>query len=184
MITRSAISVGVDRMQRNVEPMRRQVEMWQRSELTDVTAKIVIYRAYVRGQTGSSEAPSVRESVFTVVLVKAMAPLAEAKPPSFTIENTSTDPPLFESFSAAGQPLDRKAQSCGRLAGSVGNPGTRQSNRIRRRSARHRWLRFCQQREPLHLLSHHIVPNARLSSGHLPEKGKPLRPASLRRAQA
>jgi hypothetical protein len=28
--------------QRNFEPMRRQVEAWQRSELTDVTAKVVI----------------------------------------------------------------------------------------------------------------------------------------------
>src|SRR5258708_7116661 len=36
------ISVGVDRMQRNFEPMRKQVELWQRSELTDVTAKVVI----------------------------------------------------------------------------------------------------------------------------------------------
>jgi hypothetical protein len=35
------ISVGVDRMQRNFEPMRKQVETWQRSELTDVTAKLV-----------------------------------------------------------------------------------------------------------------------------------------------
>jgi hypothetical protein len=34
------ISVGVDRMQRNFEPMRRQVETWQKSELTDVTAKV------------------------------------------------------------------------------------------------------------------------------------------------
>ncbi len=30
-------SVGVDRMQRNFEPMRKQVEAWQTSELTDVT---------------------------------------------------------------------------------------------------------------------------------------------------
>jgi hypothetical protein len=38
------ISVGVDRMQmqRNFEPMRKQVEAWQKSELTDVTAKVVI----------------------------------------------------------------------------------------------------------------------------------------------
>jgi hypothetical protein len=28
------ISVGVDRMQRNFEPMRKQVEAWQTSELT------------------------------------------------------------------------------------------------------------------------------------------------------
>jgi hypothetical protein len=32
------ISAGVDRMQRNFEPMRKQVEKWQQSELTDVTA--------------------------------------------------------------------------------------------------------------------------------------------------
>jgi hypothetical protein len=40
------ISVGVDRMQRNFEPMRKQ-EAWHRSELTDVTAKVVIYEAFV-----------------------------------------------------------------------------------------------------------------------------------------
>ena len=44
------ISVGVDRMQRNFGPMRKQVEAWQKSELTDVTANIVIYEAFVEGQ--------------------------------------------------------------------------------------------------------------------------------------
>ena len=34
-------------MQRNFEPMQRQVETWQRFELTDVTAKVVIYEAFV-----------------------------------------------------------------------------------------------------------------------------------------
>lgn len=43
-------SVGVDRMQRNFEPMRKQVEAWQRCELTDVTAKVVIYEAFVEGK--------------------------------------------------------------------------------------------------------------------------------------
>ena len=42
------LSVGVDRMQRNFEPMRKQVEVWQRSELTDVTAKVVITRRLSR----------------------------------------------------------------------------------------------------------------------------------------
>jgi hypothetical protein len=37
-------------MQRNFEPMRKQVETWQRSELTDVTAKVVIYEAFVEGK--------------------------------------------------------------------------------------------------------------------------------------
>jgi len=42
--------VGVDRMQRNFEPMRNQVEAWQRSELVDVTAKVVIYEAFAEGR--------------------------------------------------------------------------------------------------------------------------------------
>jgi hypothetical protein len=44
------VSVGVDRMQRNFEPMRTQVEVWQWSALTDVTAKVVIYEAFVEGK--------------------------------------------------------------------------------------------------------------------------------------
>jgi hypothetical protein len=44
------ISAGVDRMQRNFEPMRKQVEAWQESELTDVTVKVVIYEAFVEGK--------------------------------------------------------------------------------------------------------------------------------------
>jgi hypothetical protein len=37
-------------MQRNFEPMRKQVEAWEKSELTDVTAKVVIYQAFVEGK--------------------------------------------------------------------------------------------------------------------------------------
>ena len=60
------ISVGVDRMQRNFEPMRKQVEAWQKSELTDVTAKVVIYEAFVEG---SLEAPKhLARSVHDLVL--------------------------------------------------------------------------------------------------------------------
>ena len=44
------ISVGVDRMQRDFEPMRKQVEAWQRSELTDVTPKVVVSEAFVEGK--------------------------------------------------------------------------------------------------------------------------------------
>ena len=44
------ISVGVDRMQRNFAPMRKQVEAWQRSELTDITANVVISGAFVEGK--------------------------------------------------------------------------------------------------------------------------------------
>lgn len=41
-------------MQRNFQPMQKQMEAWQKSELTDVTAKGVIYEAFVGGKV---EAP-------------------------------------------------------------------------------------------------------------------------------
>jgi hypothetical protein len=44
------LSVGVDRMQRSFEPMRKQVEVWKRTRLPDETAKLVIYRAFVAGE--------------------------------------------------------------------------------------------------------------------------------------
>jgi hypothetical protein len=42
-----ALAVGVDRMQRNFEPMRRQVEGWRQIQITDSQAKLIIYRAFV-----------------------------------------------------------------------------------------------------------------------------------------
>src|SRR5215469_13745674 len=48
---------GVDRMQPNFESMRKRVVAWQRSELTDVTAKVVIDEAFVEGKL---EAPKHR----------------------------------------------------------------------------------------------------------------------------
>jgi len=45
-----SLAVGVDRMQRNFEPMRQQVEAWQRLQLPDIEAKLIIYRAFVEGE--------------------------------------------------------------------------------------------------------------------------------------
>ncbi|MFY9529514.1 MAG: hypothetical protein WAR24_11450 [Candidatus Acidiferrales bacterium] len=44
------LSVGVDRMQRNFGPMRKQVESWKGTRLPDDTAKLVIYQAFVEGK--------------------------------------------------------------------------------------------------------------------------------------
>jgi len=44
------VSVGAVPIKKNFEPMRRQVDAWQRSELTDVTSKVVIYEAFVEGK--------------------------------------------------------------------------------------------------------------------------------------
>jgi hypothetical protein len=45
-----SISVGVDRMQRNFEPMQKQVEAWRATELTNVVAKMIIYEAFIEGE--------------------------------------------------------------------------------------------------------------------------------------
>lgn len=45
-----ALSIGVDRMQRSFDPMRRQVEAWKAEQLPDEEAKLVIYRAFVEGE--------------------------------------------------------------------------------------------------------------------------------------
>lgn len=43
----AAVSVGVDEMQRNFDGMRMQVETWRGSQLADVQAKLIIYRAFI-----------------------------------------------------------------------------------------------------------------------------------------
>ena len=42
-----AISVGVDQMQRNFKPMVEGVDRWRETQITDVSAKLVIYRAFI-----------------------------------------------------------------------------------------------------------------------------------------
>jgi hypothetical protein len=37
-------------MQRNFEPMRKQVETWRASELTTVSAKMIIYEAFIESE--------------------------------------------------------------------------------------------------------------------------------------
>src|SRR5206468_2592290 len=43
----NALSIGVDSMQRNFKPMVESVEQWQASQLSDVTARMIIYRAFI-----------------------------------------------------------------------------------------------------------------------------------------
>jgi hypothetical protein len=44
-----ALSIGVDRMQRNFEPMRQQVETWRTQQLSAGQAKLTIYQAFIEG---------------------------------------------------------------------------------------------------------------------------------------
>src|SRR5437660_12827270 len=44
------LAVGVDRIQRNFEPMQRQVESWRNAQISDEQAKLVPYSAFVDGK--------------------------------------------------------------------------------------------------------------------------------------
>jgi hypothetical protein len=43
----NALSIGVDQMQRNFDGMRKQVDTWRDTQLSDVQVKLIIYRAFV-----------------------------------------------------------------------------------------------------------------------------------------
>ena len=43
----NALSIGVDQMQRNFDGMRKQVDAWRESQLSDTVAKLIIYRAFI-----------------------------------------------------------------------------------------------------------------------------------------
>jgi len=46
----NALSIGVDLMQRNFQPMVEVVDRWRDSQLSDVAARLIIYRAFVEGE--------------------------------------------------------------------------------------------------------------------------------------
>jgi hypothetical protein len=48
------LAVGVDRIQRSFEPMRRQVEEWRQAQITDERAKLILYSAFVDGKLEAS----------------------------------------------------------------------------------------------------------------------------------
>ncbi|MFZ0523388.1 MAG: hypothetical protein WAN14_21530 [Candidatus Acidiferrales bacterium] len=44
------LSIGIDRIQRNFEPMKKQVQAWKTTRMADEASKLVIYRAFVEGE--------------------------------------------------------------------------------------------------------------------------------------
>jgi len=44
------LSVGVDRIQRNFQPLQRQVETWRKTQIRDNTARLILYSAFIDGK--------------------------------------------------------------------------------------------------------------------------------------
>jgi hypothetical protein len=61
-----SLAIGVDRMQRNFEPMRQQVEEWRSRQISTVAAKLIIYQAFVESELDAPKhlSPQVHDLYF------------------------------------------------------------------------------------------------------------------------
>ena len=51
-LVEDSLALGVDRMQRNFGPLKRQVEEWQATQLSNASAKLLIYQAFIEDEQG------------------------------------------------------------------------------------------------------------------------------------
>lgn len=100
-----ALSIGVDRMQRNFEPMRAQVVVWKHSLISNDEAKLVIYRAFVEG---ALEAPRhiarrVHDLYFSPQFEEFASPTRWSLANAFTSAFKELDPiPQFKATAKLG----------------------------------------------------------------------------------
>ena len=91
-----SIAIGVDRMRRNFEPMRRQTEQWRAQQISTATAKLVIYRAFIEGELQAPKhlARSGARSLFQpeVCGVSAAHDVEPVECIHIGIQGTGTDP--------------------------------------------------------------------------------------------
>ncbi|HYR88474.1 MAG TPA: DUF932 domain-containing protein [Terriglobia bacterium] len=58
------LSVGVDKMQRNFDPLKQQIDDWKTGKLIDDQAKVIIYEAFVEQRLPMRLLPSVHQHYF------------------------------------------------------------------------------------------------------------------------
>ena len=58
------LSVGVDKMQRNFEPLKNQIDNWKTGTLIDDQAKVIIYEAFVEQRLPMRLLPAVHQNYF------------------------------------------------------------------------------------------------------------------------
>jgi hypothetical protein len=108
-----AVSVGVDRMQRNFEPMRRQIELWKGSRIGDQEAKLVIYQAFVEGELEAPKhlARRVHDLYFNPQFEEFAPRTRWSLANAFTSAFKELDPiPQFKATAKLGQFLEDRPQ--------------------------------------------------------------------------
>ena len=111
LLDRLRSGIGVDRMQRNFEPMRKKVEAWQRSELTAVTAKVVIYEAFVEAKLEAPKhlARTVHDLYFEPKYEEFRSRTIWSLSNAFTSAFKELDPiPQFRATTKLGEFLDAR----------------------------------------------------------------------------
>jgi hypothetical protein len=93
----------VDRIQRNFEPLQRQVELWRKTQITDDTAKLIFYSAFIDGKLEAPRTllPEVHVSIPT------RSTIQEMQMPVLPLEErTALDPEdFFQSFLLQNRPV-------------------------------------------------------------------------------
>jgi hypothetical protein len=104
------LAVGVDRIQRNFEPMQRQVEHWQQTQLTDAQAKLILYSAFVDGKLDAPKSllPEVHHLYFEPEYPEFSARTIWCLSNAFTSAFKKLDPvPQFKATAKLGEFLTR-----------------------------------------------------------------------------
>jgi hypothetical protein len=100
------LAVGVDRIQRNFEPMQRQVESWRQNQLTDSQAKLIFYSAFVDGNLDAPRSllPEVHRLYFEPEYPEFSARTMWSLSNAFTSAFKKLDPiPQFKATAKLGE---------------------------------------------------------------------------------
>ena len=100
------LAVGVDRIQRNFEPMQRQIERWRGTQISDAQAKLVLYSAFVDGKLEAPRSllPEVHRHYFEPQYPEFSARTMWSLSNAFTSAFKKLDPiPQFKATAKLGE---------------------------------------------------------------------------------
>ena len=100
------LSVGVDRIQRNFEPLQRQVESWRQTQVSDAQAKLILYSAFVDGKLEAPRSllPEVHHHYFEPEYPEFSARTMWSLSNAFTSAFKKLDPvPQFKATAKLGE---------------------------------------------------------------------------------
>jgi len=121
LILVDTLSVGVDRIQRNFEPMQGQVESWRQAQITDAQAKLIFSSAFVDGNLDAPKSllPEVHRQYFDPEYPEFSPRTMWNLSNAFTSVFKNLDPvPPFKATAQAGPVSYPTARANGRDSGS------------------------------------------------------------------